>query len=543
MQKKIIKLAEVMLVIFIFALAFFIRFYNVGLLPINHDEAAGAWGLLENPGPVRIIFKVHTALIYFFFYLQYLQYLLFTCIRGFKISGLDDLILRLRFSSISAGGITLLLVYILARYMYGCKTAIISSILLCFLPWHIIQSRIAAPVNYAPLFGCLIFLCLFKASQTKGKIYSGLWFLLSCLFLKESLKTHGSAILFILIFLVLLITLTRKINYPMKARIRLIAILITAIFIFSFACNIIALKNEFWHSFFRGYHKNIFEGSLFLNLWGNFKNNFGSGLNQLFFSSEASLFLYGRALKAPLLIHPVMFFLLLISLGFTIRRRTTADKILLIWLFLGFLGVCGGASFFQARYILIILPPLLILPSKFIAKIFERFSLSQNLHKRLILLIGGILLLGGLVNAEIIQWTHYYYNAPFDLTESIHNSYGCREAAEYLSQITDIKDYIIITDVRMTVDVYLNFYLLNEGKIDKYWDFRTYGFTSKKKGEIHVLWAPESRHENYWEGLFRWAYTFFRQTYPDEKPIKVIYYPTGQAVIHIFKIEDGDKIR
>lgn len=183
------------------------------------------------------------------------------------------------------------------------------------------------------------------------------------------------------------------------------------------------------------------------------------------------------------------------------------------------------------------LVPLVSFIGKFIAEIFNRMPEKSSLKRKFLLITGTVFSLW-LVVGGITQWVRYCYTAPFHLEESRHNSYGCKEAGEYLSQISDIKDYSIITDVRMTVDVYLNYYLLNKGKIDRYYSLRSYQSGEEKRERFYVLWAPESHSHNYWGGLFRHLHDFFRRKHPDATPLKTVYYPNGVAAIHIFKVKD-----
>ncbi|MCK4809532.1 MAG: hypothetical protein KAS99_01165 [Candidatus Omnitrophica bacterium] len=134
---------------------------------------------------------------------------------------------------------------------------------------------------------------------------------------------------------------------------------------------------------------------------------------------------------------------------------------------------------------------------------------------------------------------HYYHVAPTHLEELRRNSYGCKEAAESLSQIPDIKNCQIVLQSRMMpVNVYLDLFAQSQ-------DNRMYRKTqtkSKINPAYYLIWAPESWPEDYWGGEFSWLWKYFKAKYPDATAIKTIYYPNGLAAIHIFKIE-GDAER
>ena len=125
-------------------------------------------------------------------------------------------------SSVLIGVFTVILIYMLTKKMYGERAGLISALLLCFLPWHIIQSRVGAATIETPLLGCLIFLSLVKSINKK----SNSWFLLSCLFLSVgSFYTYQASLLFVPIFLVTLVFL-RKELYWLRPGVFLLGILI-----------------------------------------------------------------------------------------------------------------------------------------------------------------------------------------------------------------------------------------------------------------------------------------------------------------------------
>jgi 4-amino-4-deoxy-L-arabinose transferase-like glycosyltransferase len=554
--------------IFLFALS--IRLYHIDSLPVNHDEAKYARILLERGETVLKFIRINTR---FFYPFQFPPFLI-AHLPAFRIYSLNKYIFYLRLPAAVIGAVTVFLTYILAKRMYGQKEAALASLLLCFLPWHILQSRIMLPAIWIPFFGCLIFLCFFNSIREENIILKAAWFLLSCVLLKVSL-VYESGLLFIPIFLVTLLYLNKKIKF------KIIATAIALLFISPVIYTIVKWGNQFWGSFYRTYHQNIFEGNLLLNIAKNFKNNFGFAIRQLFFNFKYSTLLYGKTLKSPLLIHPIVFIIFLLSLVTACWRRKAADKILLTWLSLGFFPAIVGIDFFQPHYILIILPPLVILIGRFIADILNNTIFINRVIKKEFLLIIGTLIFGFLLQAEIIQWTNFYNLAPFDLDECRNNSFGSKEAAEYLQQLPDIEKYYIILDVRMPVDFYFSYFLLSSGKSNfyniseqrkkswEYWNRRFYvdiisvvtekikaggidklragryniypsytyirGLEASKK--IFLLWAPESHPVNYWNGEFRHRYDTFKKVYPHEKLTKTIYYPNGLPAIYIFEIE------
>ena len=224
------------------------------------------------------------------------------------------------------------------------------------------------------------------------------------------------------------------------------------------------------------------------------------------------------------------------SIFISFCRREVSDKILLIWLGLGGLGAISGVKFFQARYIIIILVPFLIVIAKFFAEIFN-YAIKKAFLKRGLLFFAGIFLCMGLIFTEAFQMVRYYQIAPFNLEECRFNSYGCKEAAQYLSRVPDIKNYGIITDSSMEpLHIYLNYYLFNI--VDEFYGGPKRQIGQYRKGAYYIVWAPESHPEDYRGGEFSWLWKHFKINHPDATPIKTIYYPNGLPAIYIFKVEN-----
>ena len=512
----------------VFILAFFIRAYNLLLFPLNHDEATWTLGSLENFNKFMGI-----PVSCFRGYIQpFFSYLVFLS-KG--IFSLPEYIVRVPAALV--GTATVILIYHLAKEMYGRKTGLISAVLLCFLPWHAIQSRTGVSLILTPFFGCLIFLALFKALQKQ----SNLWFMLAWGLLGiGSFYTYQASLLFIPIFLVTLLYLRKGVNW-LKMKTALISLVLFLLIL----SPLIYLHSTGQLSQYSGkvyrlyYQDEPFRGTwdmLLSKLIINLKNNGAIASESLFFYSGGRM-LYGAALIAPLLIHWGSLFAIIISAAFSLWRRNNSDIILLIWLSLGFLGGIAGVRFFQPRYIIIILVPALIFIAKFIAGIFVYIKGKSQLIRAL-LVSAGIFILGSLFLIETTQLISYYFNAPLNLEECRRNSYGCKETAKYLANIPQIKHTRLITQSRMEpIYTYLDFFVSgrqekNANKETKVPDIRETCY--------YIIWAPESWPQDYWGGEFSGLWKYFKNKYPQIKPEKTIYYPNGMPAIHIFKVINDD---
>jgi len=508
------------LIIIIFILAFVARYHNLGFFPLNCDES----GILASPNNFIKFYGIpvtcsHIALC------PFIGYFVFFAKKFFYLP-----VYIVRIPSLLVGTATIPLIYNLAKRMYGQRTGLIASVLLCFLPWHVVQSRIGIEVILVPFFGCLIGLALFKCWQQRSSI----WFMLFWFFLGlGSFYTYQASILFVCIFPLSLLFLRKQLSW-IKPGVVLSGLLIFFVSLHPLLLVQFFSETNVLENMGNSYIKSPFDGNFFINVVNNFKNNILYAFQNLLFSERRIL--YGAALNFPLLIHWLVPFMLLFSIIVAVWRRSPADKVSLIWLGVGFLGPLSCINLFQPRYIIIALPIFLILVARLINDIvFNNISAKGFLWRKL-LSLSGIVLCVGLVSMEIFQLRDYYIVAPTDLEECRQNNYGCRKAAFYLSQVPDVEDYQIIVDTRMTVLTHFEYTRGNA--------LQPHGSRSIKpeqKGIYYLIWAPESHPDDYWGGSFRVLYNSFKYRYKDSIPVKTIYYPDGSEAIYIFKIDKKSK--
>lgn len=144
----------------IFAIGIFLRVYQFPNIPpgVNQDEAAAAYeaySILEtgkdkwgNSYPVYLPAwgSGQNALF---------SYILVPFIATFGLN-----IFALRLPSLIFGILLLPLVFLLVRKLFGSKTALISTLLLAILPWHVMMSRWSLESNILPFFFALGLLLL-----------------------------------------------------------------------------------------------------------------------------------------------------------------------------------------------------------------------------------------------------------------------------------------------------------------------------------------------------------------------------------------------
>lgn len=513
--------------------AFWIRIHNLALLPINHDEAKWACGVLQYQELIR-----SSSFFSAIFHPDRLHLPLMYHLAGIvKTDTLNSFIFLLRLQSVIAGSGTVALVYLLARRMYDKRTAVISALILCFLPWHIIHSRIMERAVWVPFAGCLIFLSLFNALQAKSKIRASLWFLFSLCILGKSLRGYEASLLFIPTFTLSFIFLIKEVKSFRTAKIIFPVLLLVGLSTAPFFLTTLKYYGKgLWQHFFRDYQTNPFSGNILMNIWVNLKSNLFVSLRELFFVPRIPSFLYGQALRGPLLIHPLLGFLSILSLIFAFLKRKPSDKLLLSWLFIGFFGALSGVNFFQERYILIIIPPLVILTGRFLAHLYSiDIPCIRNIRPLIAYAFFTVIIL-----LEVFQYMDYYYRAPSDLGECQANSYGCREAAEYLSSLPELNNSELIMDRKMTVYAYLSAFMSEDGSRPFLRSCgRIIGLANKGcKSKFYVCWAqvtyPIGQNPEAWS-----LYAYIQKKRPGAPLLKTIYYPNGSPAIRIFKEDCG----
>jgi 4-amino-4-deoxy-L-arabinose transferase-like glycosyltransferase len=153
------------LIILIFILAAFLRFYKLDSYPaLNADEAAigyNAYSLLEtgkdehgNPWPIHFqSFNDYKPGLYFYAVLPFIKFI-----------GLNELAVRIPGAAL--GVLTVLLIYLLAKELFDNeKLSVISALFLAISPWHIHFSRGGWEVNTATFLMLLGVWLLLRATK------------------------------------------------------------------------------------------------------------------------------------------------------------------------------------------------------------------------------------------------------------------------------------------------------------------------------------------------------------------------------------------
>jgi 4-amino-4-deoxy-L-arabinose transferase-like glycosyltransferase len=505
-------LRENLFILYLFLVAFIVRFNRLSLFPLNHDEVN--W-FLFSPQHWITFLKIPVGC-----YDGYAHPALSYCI-SITQQIFSDPVYILRIPTVVIGSLTVVLIYRLAKECYGKGVAFIAATFLCFLPWHIIQSRVGTDPILVPFFCCLLMLLLIEAIREKSnnKILA-FSFLLSF----ASFYANQVAILFTPTALLILLVLFKQLSWLKKRTIILGVLIYCSVLL---PLGYLEIKGSLHYiGRFMHAHSSLFEGGMVNNILMNIIRNGKEAAKSLFYGSNGGI-MYGASLKAPLMVSYVLLIFLFIAIMRSFFQRSVADKLLLTWLFAGALGFAALVMFYQPRYSLHLMAPLLIFVSKGLMDIHSFFGGDNRIRQRVMHILILVMCLY-IVILEIAQLNAYFKNGPTDYEECRRNSYGCKEAADLLLHMPDIGDCVIVTDERMTLDAYLG---------EKYRGDSGPRF-KKTKAAYYVLWAPESHPKDYWDGLFSAVCERFVEIYGEQVPINTIYYPNGLPAINIYHIED-----
>jgi len=524
------------------------RFYNLNLMPLNLDEHCDTIqgtelikrGNVDKFLNIPIsIYKGKIPLLFNFFSLVTSRFFI-------------DPVLIARIPSVLFGTLTIFLVYLLGRILYGDRVGLFSSLFLAFLPWHIIMSRIGLKIIMVPFFGVFIFYLLYSGVELNNRAL----FLLSFFALGVgAFYTYPSALIFIPIFMAALFLLkNRKFHIDFK-------LILTGIFLFlipifpmlALSGRANFLGSQSYHSFFNNIDIN---GANFFQLfYNNFILNIRTIFQLLFFCNFPPMGLFAPSMGYPLLLSKAFFILFLVSAIYAFCKHKASDLIMLTWVTLGILlTALIVKDGIQPRYLFVILPAPLIL----IAAFLKEKLISSKIK---FLKISAYIILVLVVSHAIRIYFDYHRTAPKDKEEWMVNSAGSKEAAEYLFKDNLSRNYTVVADFRMTVSAYLSYYIkLFKSKKEIFGDIHKHfyempGLYCLKRDELekiekegagehktiyYFLWSGQTHNKKGdWRDYFTLLRENFKALHPDIEPIRRIYYPDGSAAIEIFKIVAG----
>lgn len=505
-------LPELIFLALICTAAFCLRACLLDLFPLNHDEINNTMAGL---GRLDSFFGIPVSAR-----LGYMRPLLLVCVLLAK-RFFASAALYLRLPMAVAGTLTLPLLFWFGRRAYGAKTGLLACLLMAFLPWHVLQSRIGTEPILAPLCASLLALLFLQAVSRR----SGRLFVLFAFFLGAgSLYTYEPDMLLIPIYAIVLFCLRRRLSWlGLRAAMAGALVFLAAAFPLLWMYAAGRMPNFLVNASM----VSVQPGASLFGLLSSLARTAGVACRALFVSTSGT-FLYAQALIPALLIHWVSAFLILYALIRCLRRRGAADIVLSVWLCAGTAMSLLGTRCFQARYALFLLPAFIVLLAMALSDLLE-YSWQRTGAYRYLLFVPGLLLSVGLVSGGLLQTLCYLRTAPLNTDECRMNSYGCREAAEYLLSQPDIKEAVLVESHRMTVAGHLC--LLRQCLKDK--------GVREGASYYYAVWAPESHDEREWQGASLKLYMSFRERFPGAAPVWSGYYPSGLPALYLFRIKEG----
>ncbi|MFC1709594.1 ArnT family glycosyltransferase [Candidatus Omnitrophota bacterium] len=389
---------DTVITICLFCLAFVIRILLISKGPFHMDVLE----LARNANKTLSTFNLH--------YMHWAGYPL-TVILGSififltRLVGINDPVFSVNFMGVIFGSLSVGIFYIFSRKILDKPGALLSSLILCFLPLHIYVSTIGLNHSVSIFFNLtgLYFLFLYLEKYKLNKL------ILSSLFLglgAASRLTDG-LIIFSAIFLYLLWSFRK----PDISRTAILKRLVLFLFIFGFTIF-------------------IFYMPMFLK----------SGISQ--FRSTLDIYYYYHSLKRLqassiwivdiIGIHGVILFIA--GLGyFLLERKKTIFYFLLIWFLILFIYY-GSHSTSCYRFLFFSIIPLLIMQGYYISKVFRRFKL--------------------LVPLLILVWVVFNFIEFFPIVKFRHNYNLQGEFARFVQKNTEPGSYVIAMDEGPFIEYY-----------------------------------------------------------------------------------------
>lgn len=438
----------------IVALAFVLRFYNLGSYPaLNADEAAlgyNAYSLLQtgkdehgNAWPIHFqSFNDYKPGLYVYMIMPFVG-----------LFGLNEWSVRIPAAFLAVA--TVYLVYLLVKKGENEKTALIASLLLAISPWHIHFSRGGWETSVATFFITLAVFLFLKAIENPK------YYLFSLVSFVASLYTYHSARLVVPVIGLALVLLNLKTITKSIKRFS-VAIAIAAVLCIPLAVSFFGnaglsrasgvgiladmgptnLANEQ-----RGEHNDL--NSIFVKALHNKAVNYALafGKNWLSHYNGEFLFLSGDEIqrnRVPETGQLYTFELITVLSGlFILLKRSSKDKtFLLMWLLVAPLA---AALTFQSPHALrahnMVIPITIIsaFGLSYIIDLLLKIIKNKSLLKLTYLFI-SIVVIWSFARYMHMYWTHMSKEYPFS------SQYGIKELVSYVSSQKDDFKHIVVTD-------------------------------------------------------------------------------------------------
>jgi 4-amino-4-deoxy-L-arabinose transferase-like glycosyltransferase len=411
------------LVIFIVGIYFFSRLQNLTAIPVFGDEAIYIrWSqIIKNVETLRFIPQSDgKEPLFMWFTAAALKFVSDPLVTGRLVSvfaGFGIMVgiffttcILVSFSKNEKNPLKFIFSSIKENFYYG----ILASIIYIFLPFSFFFDRMALPDNTLSFFGIWsIFLSFLLAKFRRLDIALILGMILGLAWLTKSPAIYFIA-LSCLTFVVLNLNRLKTIYLPLIAS--LLGFIIYNILRLGPQFQMIALRNQDY-------------------VW-SFSEILKHPLNPLKPHLGDTLVIFSQYISWPILIFAIIGFIL-----FLFYKKNTQYYLLMCWCFLPLLSNCAIAKVFTARYILYILPPLIILISLGISVFFKR-PLAKLIFL-FVLLIPNII---WIKNISLSPFNVHLSSTEQGYLRDWTSGWGIKESADFLKTRALQKNIIVGTE-------------------------------------------------------------------------------------------------
>ena len=369
-------------------LGFLVRVWGIDWgLPEVFEEATpmrkawGFWGWENGTFDLNPHFFNYPAFYFYIqFFVQILYYLfglltgLYSSLADFRIHFEQDpstIVILSRFTTTVFGTITLIVAFVLGKRMWGERVGLLAAFFLAFNTLHVIYSKrisVDVPLTFLILCGFVYILMIYERSRRRDYLLAGLFTGLA-----TATKYTGAFLLIPLIVAHFLSEEKHKkriIHYIFDGKI-VIGVFLAGLFFFIVSPFCLLDFNSFWEDFsFERAHMSV--------------GHFGSeGVGFSWFDYLVTSF--RRSMGLPLQ------FLALFGVLYALYRHERRDLLFLCFPLLYFL-VVGSWSMRTDRYLLPMIPFLLILAARFLYDVIQSIRLKQSV-KEILFITGAVLLI------------------------------------------------------------------------------------------------------------------------------------------------------
>jgi 4-amino-4-deoxy-L-arabinose transferase-like glycosyltransferase len=451
---------------------------------------------------------------------------LFTAIVKLFHYGIRDPVLLVRLPVAILGGATIWLMYRFVKEWSDRKTALFSALLLAFFPWHVIQSRIGIDIILTPLGGLLVFF-LFSKAVKKGRV--GYLYLSSFALGWVAFWTYTESQIYVAIYLFCFIFFRKRFRLRLRDILICICLFLVPLYpLLSSYKQLDFIRNQYYYSYF------TLSSDQHISFIQNALIRWKQAFHLLFYAQRPFYFapeMQGR------IIHPFMLVPMFFGLIAMMRRNKRFALLCITWLLAGFvLAISFLKRNIPDRYLILIAP---LFPILIASGVSWEGKMAGVFKKGFRLFIIAAACAGSFV--YVLSFSQL--NKATELRTFRRYSFGSAEISKFLSeqqsfqspQAKAVLDFFLVPSAFYYIMEKKGLNLEDRAPLSKFIGYFNGELPEMPHPAFYCLWAPGSEAGTDPDIWLRW-YHRFKQRYPDSKPVKIIYFPTGEKAIEIYRL-------